>query len=116
MKRFLALGVACGLAVAHSAEAGQGPSGEALYKTRCAACHDNADGRTPSRQTLQNLTPSRIMRTLDFGAMMTIAYILNREEREAIARNAYRRTISEHTYEKRFNEIFSTVLGRNPKS
>ena len=86
MKRFLALGVACGLAVAHSAEAGQGPSGEALYKTRCAACHDNADGRTPSRQTLQNMTPSRIMRTLDFGAMMTIAYTLNREEREAIAR------------------------------
>src|SRR3989338_5615360 len=43
-------------------------------------------------------------------------YLAHDEEREAIARNAYRRTISEHTYEKRFNEIFSTVLGRNPKS
>jgi hypothetical protein len=29
---------------------------------------------------------SRIMRTLDFGAMMTIAYQLNRAEREAVAR------------------------------
>ena len=60
-------------------------SGEAIYQTRCAACHDNADARTPSRQTLQNMTPSRILRTLDFGAMMTIAYALNREERQAVA-------------------------------
>jgi polyvinyl alcohol dehydrogenase (cytochrome) len=73
------------LAVALPAAA-QPPVGESLYKTRCAACHDNADGRTPSRQTLQNMTPSRILRTLDFGAMMTIAYTLNREEREAVAR------------------------------
>ena len=29
---------------------------------------------------------SRILRTLDFGAMMTIAYQLNRDEREAVAR------------------------------
>jgi polyvinyl alcohol dehydrogenase (cytochrome) len=64
----------------------QAPSGEALYVRRCAACHDNADGRTPPKQALQNMTPSRIMRTLDFGAMMTIAYTLNREEREAVAR------------------------------
>jgi polyvinyl alcohol dehydrogenase (cytochrome) len=62
------------------------PSGEALYKLRCAACHDNADGRTPPKQSLQNMTPSRIMRTMDFGAMMTVAYALNREEREAVAR------------------------------
>ena len=62
------------------------PSGEALYKLRCAACHDNADGRTPPKQSLANMTPSRIMRTMDFGAMMTVAYALNREEREAVAR------------------------------
>jgi polyvinyl alcohol dehydrogenase (cytochrome) len=78
----LAACVAFGFA---GAAAGQGPSGEALYKARCAACHDNADARTPSRQTLQNMTPSRILRTLDFGAMMTIAYTLNREERQAVA-------------------------------
>jgi polyvinyl alcohol dehydrogenase (cytochrome) len=60
-------------------------SGEAIYKARCATCHDNADARTPSKQTLQNMTPSRILRTLDFGAMMTIAYALNREQREAVA-------------------------------
>jgi polyvinyl alcohol dehydrogenase (cytochrome) len=64
---------------------GQTVSGEAVYKTRCAACHDNADGRTPSRAVLQAMTPSRILRTLDFGAMMTIAYTLRRDEREAVA-------------------------------
>ena len=51
--------------------AAQSVSGEALYQRRCAACHDNADGRTPPKQALQNMTPSRILRTLDFGAMMT---------------------------------------------
>jgi len=56
----------------------QPPAGEAIYKTRCASCHDNADGRTPSRAVLQAMTPSRILRTLDFGAMMTIAYTLRR--------------------------------------
>lgn len=63
----------------------QAPAGEVLYQRRCAACHDNADGRTPPKQALQNMTPGRIMRTLDFGAMMTVAYALTRAEREAVA-------------------------------
>jgi polyvinyl alcohol dehydrogenase (cytochrome) len=66
--------------------AAQPVSGEAIYQRRCASCHDNADGRTPPKQALQNMTPSRILRTLDFGAMMTIAYTLDREEREAVSR------------------------------
>jgi polyvinyl alcohol dehydrogenase (cytochrome) len=66
--------------------AAQGVSGEAVYTRRCAACHDKpADGRTPSLQTLQAMTSTRILRTLDFGAMMTIAYQLRRDEREAVA-------------------------------
>ena len=65
----------------------QDVSGEAIYKRRCAACHERpADGRTPGVETLQNMPSSRILRTLDFGAMMTIAYQLNRVEREAVAR------------------------------
>ena len=65
----------------------QDASGEAIYKRRCAACHERpADGRTPAVETLQNMPSSRILRTLDFGAMMTIAYQLNRAEREAVAR------------------------------
>ncbi len=33
-----------------------------------------------------NLSPARILRTLDFGAMMSIAYPMRRDEREAVAR------------------------------
>ena len=32
------------------------------------------------------MSPSRILRTLDFGAMMSIAYPMRRDEREAVAR------------------------------
>src|SRR6185503_17183437 len=64
----------------------QAPSGQSVYERRCAACHERpADGRTPSRDTLQAMTATRILRTLDFGAMMTIAYQLRRDEREAVA-------------------------------
>lgn len=69
-----------------SASAYAQASGEAIYKRRCAACHERpADGRTPSVESLRNMPSSRIMRTLDFGAMMTIAYQLNRAERDAVA-------------------------------
>jgi polyvinyl alcohol dehydrogenase (cytochrome) len=72
--------------VSAATAAAQGPSGEAVYKRRCAACHEKpADGRTPSLHTLQAMTSTRILRTLDFGAMMTIAYQLRRDEREAVA-------------------------------
>lgn len=74
------------LVLVATAAVAQAPSGEALYARRCAACHDNADGRTPPKEALSNMTPSRILRTMDFGAMMTVAYTLNREEREAVAR------------------------------
>jgi polyvinyl alcohol dehydrogenase (cytochrome) len=66
---------------------GQTPSGEAIYKRRCAACHERpADGRTPGIEAIRNMPSSRILRTLDFGAMMTIAYQLNRAERDEVAR------------------------------
>ena len=66
--------------------AAQSPSGEAVFKRRCAACHEKpADGRTPSVDALKAMTSTRILRTLDFGAMMTIAYQLRRDEREAVA-------------------------------
>jgi polyvinyl alcohol dehydrogenase (cytochrome) len=69
-----------------TAQSPQPVSGEAIYQRRCASCHERpADGRTPGRDTLQGMTTTRIMRTLDFGAMMTIAYQLRRDEREAVA-------------------------------
>jgi polyvinyl alcohol dehydrogenase (cytochrome) len=60
-------------------------SGEAVYQQRCAQCHEQAQGRVPPRAAIQQMTSARILRTLDFGAMMTVAYTMRRDEREAVA-------------------------------
>ena len=60
-------------------------SGEAVYGKRCAVCHEQINPRIPHRETLKKMTASRILRSLDFGAMMSVAYPMNREEREAVA-------------------------------
>ena len=60
-------------------------SGADVYKQRCASCHDQVDARIPTRVALEKLSPARILKTLDFGAMMSIAYPLRRDEREAVA-------------------------------
>jgi len=61
-------------------------SGAAVYAQRCASCHDQVSARIPTRESLTKMSPARILRTLDFGAMMSIAYPLRRDEREAVAR------------------------------
>ena len=61
------------------------PSGEAIYRERCAACHDLATARIPPRDALRNMSSARILRALDFGVMMNVAYPLRRDEREAVA-------------------------------
>src|SRR5580692_5433046 len=61
------------------------PSGEAVYKQRCSGCHDQTNPRIPPRTALAQMPAARIMKTLDFGAMMTVAYPMARDEREAVA-------------------------------
>ena len=63
----------------------QAPSGEAIYKQRCSGCHDQAGSRIPPRASLQKLPALRILRAMNAGVMMTVAYPLRREEREAVA-------------------------------
>src|SRR5215831_13407168 len=60
-------------------------SGEAVYKARCAACHDSNSGRVPPRDELKKLSVARILRTLDFGVMNNMATKLRQDEREAVA-------------------------------
>jgi polyvinyl alcohol dehydrogenase (cytochrome) len=68
------------------AASSQAPSsGSEVYQKRCASCHDQAGSRAPSKDALQKLSSARIMRTLDFGLMMAVAYPIKREEREAVA-------------------------------
>lgn len=58
---------------------------EALYAQRCAACHDNATGRTPPRTVLRELPPESIVSSLTHGAMIFQASGLSREEIAALA-------------------------------
>lgn len=60
-------------------------SGEAVFGKYCAACHDHPDDRIPPRTVLKGMSPQRILRTLDFGLMMSIAYPIKREDRVAVA-------------------------------
>ena len=80
LKAFLFICAAAAYAVAAD------PSiGEAQYRQRCAACHDRAGERIPPKEALNGMTPARILRTLDIGPMISIAYPMNRTEREAVA-------------------------------
>jgi polyvinyl alcohol dehydrogenase (cytochrome) len=77
------------LAVAASACAlAAAPSGEAIFAARCASCHDappSADNRAPPKAVLEQMSVARIVRAMDFGAMMSLTYMLDRAEREAVA-------------------------------
>ena len=79
----LSLGVLT-LAAARGVLAAQ-PVGHDLYAQRCAACHDNATGRTPARDLLRILPPESIVTSLTNGAMIFQASGLSREEILALA-------------------------------
>jgi polyvinyl alcohol dehydrogenase (cytochrome) len=70
---------------AASAQTATPISGADVYQKRCATCHDQTGNRAPSRDSLQKIPATRILRTLDFGLMMGVAYPMKREEREAVA-------------------------------
>ncbi|HYL38445.1 MAG TPA: PQQ-binding-like beta-propeller repeat protein [Bryobacteraceae bacterium] len=64
------------------------PDGAALYKARCAACHDNGSeqARIPKREEIAARPPEAIMNAMLDGAMITQAAGLNVDELKAIAR------------------------------
>ena len=61
------------------------PSGEEVYKKRCSGCHEQVTPRVPPREALQRMPSTRILRALDSGAMMAIAFTIPRDERIAVA-------------------------------
>ena len=61
------------------------PTGETVYQKRCAVCHEQTNARIPTRHALQQMTSARILRALDAGAMMSIAFTMHRDERIAVA-------------------------------
>lgn len=84
--RHFALAIALALAgMLDSPSAQAAASGPEVYAKYCASCHDQVSPRIPSRDALTKLSAARILRTLDFGLMMSIAYPIRRDDREAVA-------------------------------
>ena len=68
--------VAAAALVASSAFA-QAPSGEAVYKQNCAACHEGNLPRMPTRAALRALTPEHVETALSsFSMRRQGAYLL----------------------------------------
>jgi polyvinyl alcohol dehydrogenase (cytochrome) len=74
-------------AAASAADPGPSPDGAALYKQRCAACHDNPDAssRAPAKAVLATRSAGDIFNTLSQGAMKPMAVGLREAELDAIA-------------------------------
>ena len=73
--------------MAAAADPAPAPDGAALFKQRCASCHEAPDAasRAPSRAALAARTPNQIYDTLYQGSMAPVAAGLNRAEMDAIA-------------------------------
>ena len=73
------------LASAQSGEAVYHTAGKAVYEKKCAGCHEQTSDRIPRREALQKMPSQRILRALDTGAMMAIAFTISRDDRIAVA-------------------------------
>lgn len=62
------------------------PDAEALYKERCAACHDNATDRIPPRSVLAGYRPEIVIRSLTTGTMREHGKGMSDEDKQAMAR------------------------------
>src|SRR5690242_19559078 len=61
------------------------PSGEEVFKQRCAGCHEQNNPRIPRVEALHRIPAARILRTLNWGVMGDVAYTMTIAEREAEA-------------------------------
>jgi polyvinyl alcohol dehydrogenase (cytochrome) len=64
---------------------GAAPSGEEVFKQRCAGCHESNNPRIPRVEVLHRMPAASILRALNWGAMINIAYTMSIAEREAVA-------------------------------
>ncbi len=61
------------------------PDGAAIYKQRCAACHDRGADRAPTRDALAGRAPEDVLRALTTGSMKTQAAGLSEMEIRAVS-------------------------------
>jgi polyvinyl alcohol dehydrogenase (cytochrome) len=57
----------------------------AIYQQSCASCHDSGVNRAPTRDTLRQMQPERVLAALESGAMISMANRRSPAERRALA-------------------------------
>jgi len=57
----------------------------AVYQKSCAQCHDEPQGRTPSRDALKDRTPEAMLQSLTTGSMSVTAIALSMAEKRAVS-------------------------------
>jgi len=63
-----------------------GPDGAAIYRAKCAACHDSpAQSRAPAAASFRMTSPENIVRALESGLMKEQGASLTADEKQAIA-------------------------------
>jgi polyvinyl alcohol dehydrogenase (cytochrome) len=76
--------LAC-LATLSLATAMQCQDGAAIYKSKCASCHESAATHAPSRAALKQMYPESVLQTMEIGSMKPFAASLSADERRAVA-------------------------------
>src|SRR5216117_890920 len=56
-----------------------------IYRDSCASCHDAGVNRAPTRDTLRQMQPDRVLAALESGAMISMANRRSPAERRALA-------------------------------
>ena len=72
------------------------PQAEALYRDRCAKCHEGGVERAPNAAALRNLSPARIKASLTDGIMALQGQGLTNAQRDALAHHLGRPSASPH--------------------
>src|SRR4051794_36829386 len=81
----LALAGALAAPLAAQAQAPSPSQGEAVFMSRCKACHDPNIDRAPSKATLATYPPAQIVDALTNGVMKPMAAGLSDEDKQAVA-------------------------------
>ena len=82
----LAVGILLTGVLPDRAEEALSSRGEALYRTRCASCHDGGVARAPDTNALRQFRPERMSFALMFGMMSQQGRDLSQREIQAIVR------------------------------
>ncbi|HYR82930.1 MAG TPA: PQQ-binding-like beta-propeller repeat protein [Terriglobia bacterium] len=85
MRKFIHCAVGSIALVLFTAGLSLAEDGATIYTQNCAMCHDGGNDRAPSRETLRQMSPERVLAALESGAMISMANRRSPAERRALA-------------------------------